>query len=78
MCIRDRIQDVNEPGQGYNQERAERDGARFANKMAGSLGQATIDKLAGDPNSQYRLILDTWIDADGEPGGELQNLIINQ
>jgi hypothetical protein len=72
------IQDINEPGQGLNQERAERDGARFGNKMAGSLGQSTIDKLAGDPNSQYRLILDTWIDADGAPGGELQNLIINQ
>ena len=49
-----------------------------ANKMAGSLGQTTIDKLAGDPNSNYRLILDTWIDADGAPAGELQNLIINQ
>jgi hypothetical protein len=72
------IQKINEAGQGFNQERAERDGARFGNKMAGSLGQATIDKLAGDPNSQYRLILDTWIDADGQPGGELQNLIINQ
>jgi hypothetical protein len=69
--------DPNEPGQG-NRNRAERDGARNASKMAGALGQSTIDKLAGDPNSQYRLILDTWIDADGAPAGELQNLIINQ
>ena len=28
--------------------------------------------LAGDPNSQYKQILDTWIDADGEPAGELR------
>ena len=46
--------------------------------MSGTLGLQTIDKLAGDPNSNYRLILDTWIDADGNPGGELQNLIIGQ
>jgi len=46
--------------------------------MAGTLGQSLIDKLAGDPNSPYRLILDTWMDADGQPGGELQNLINNQ
>lgn len=72
------IQDINDPGQGLNQDRAEREGARYGTKMAGTLGQSLIDKLAGDPNSPYRLILDTWMDADGQPGGELQNLINNQ
>ncbi len=55
------------PGQGTNK----RDGALNPN-LAGPLGASLIRRLA-DPNTG--IVLDSWIDADGQPRGDAGNFI---
>ena len=49
--------------------------------MAGPLGGQTLYRLMGNPNdanNPYGLVLDAWLDADGEPQGNAADYIQNQ